>query len=380
MATALGNIRVLDFSRVLAGPFLTMILGDLGADVIKVERPDGGDETRGWGPPFDSAGRSTYFESINRNKTSIALDLTDAADCSRAAALVRTSDVLVENFRPGVMGRFGLGYEELREDKPELVYCSITGFGTDRGARLPGYDPVIQAVGGLMSITGPRDGAPHKVGVALVDVLAGLFAAVGILAALRHRDATGEGQHVEIDLLSSLLAALVNQGAAYTVAEVVPERLGNGHPSVAPFDLFSTADGDLVLAVGNDQQFASLCAVLGEPSLADDRRFATNAARVAHGADLRRIIERRLAQRPAAVWAKELVTAHVPAGVVNDIAAAFSLAEELGLDPIVSVPRDDGTVARVTRNPIRLSATPASYRLPPPDLPARAVSAERVCR
>ena len=228
--SALGGLRVLDFSRVLAGPFATMMLGDLGATVIKVERPGVGDDTRSWGPPYDAGGMATYFESVNRNKQSIALDLSAAEDLARALSLAREADVVVENFRPGVMDRLGLGYQQLRAERQALVYCSITGFGSGAGAGLPGYDLLVQALGGLMSITGESDGEPQKVGVALVDVLAGLFSTVGILAALRHRDATGEGQLVEVDLLSALLAGLVNQASAFTVAGVVPGRMGNAHP------------------------------------------------------------------------------------------------------------------------------------------------------
>src|SRR6202042_217001 len=254
--SALGDLRILDCSRVLAGPFATMMLADLGAEVTKVERPETGDETRSWGPPNDEHGNATYFQAVNRNKRSIALDLSSDAGRARAQELAADADVVVENFRPDVMDKLGLGYESLAAANPRLVYCSITGFGAGEGARLPGYDLLVQAVGGLMSITGAPGGEPQKVGVAVVDVLAGLFASVGILAALRHRDRTGEGQRVEVDLFSSLLAALVNQGSAYTVAGVVPTRMGNAHPSISPYELYETGAGELVLAVGNDRQFA----------------------------------------------------------------------------------------------------------------------------
>jgi crotonobetainyl-CoA:carnitine CoA-transferase CaiB-like acyl-CoA transferase len=275
--------------------------------------------------------------------------------------------VLVENFRPGLMEDLGLGYDQLRLGNPGLVYCSITGFGA-QAAHLPGYDLLVQALGGLMSITGPAEGHPHKAGVALVDVLAGLFAVVGILAALVHRADSGEGQRVEVDLLSSLLSAMVNQSAAYTAGGVVPGRMGNRHPSIAPYEPLSCADGDLVVAVGNDRQFASLCAVIGAPQLAGDERFASNSDRVANRDALVDELEGRLARRPAAEWAAELTDARVPAGVVNDIAQAFALAEAIGLEPIVSLAREDGTAVRLPRNPIRLSATPPTYRLAPPDL------------
>ncbi|GAA1822564.1 CoA transferase [Planosporangium flavigriseum] len=368
MPSSLDNLRVLDFSRVLAGPFATMMLADLGATVTKVERPGTGDDTRSWGPPYDEYGQATYFQSVNRNKDSLVLDLADPDDLAYAQRLAANADVVVENFRPGVMERLGLGYDELRADNPALVYCSITGFGRDAGAALPGYDLLIQALGGLMSITGEPDGEPQKVGVALVDVLAGLFSTVGILAALRHRDRTGAGQRVEVNLLSSLLAALVNQGAAYTAAGAIPSRMGNQHPSIAPYELLRTGDGDLVLAVGTDRQFASLCTVLGIPDLALDERFSSNPRRVAHRTELRATLENALATRPASAWAASLTDAGVPAGVVNDLATAFRLAADLGLAPIVDLPRPDGTTVALTRNPISLSETPPVYRSAPPRL------------
>jgi crotonobetainyl-CoA:carnitine CoA-transferase CaiB-like acyl-CoA transferase len=369
VAGALEDLRIVDFSRVLAGPLATMVLADLGAEVVKVERPGSGDDTRGWGPPWDETGMSTYFQSVNRNKQSVALDLASQTGARRARELAERADVLVENFRPGVMERLGLGWEELRAARPGLVYCSITGFGKGAGADLPGYDLLVQALGGLMSITGPADGEPQKVGVALVDVICGLYAAVGILAALRHRERTGEGQLVELDLLSCLLAALVNQGTAYTLAGEVASRMGTAHPSVAPYELLRAQDGELVIGVGTDAQFRALCGVLGCAELAEDERFATNAARVARREPLRELIEERLRTGPAAYWVAELARARVPAGQVNDIADAFALAERLGLEPIVEIPRPEGGASRLTRNPISLSATPASYRSPPPRLP-----------
>jgi crotonobetainyl-CoA:carnitine CoA-transferase CaiB-like acyl-CoA transferase len=368
MASALADLRIVDFSRVLAGPLATMVLADLGATVTKIERPGTGDETRTWGPPYDDTGMATYFQSINRNKASVVLDLREAADVLRARELVAGADVVVENFRPGVMDRLGLGFEELAGANPALIYCSITGFGSGAGAALPGYDLLVQAVGGLMSITGAEDGQPQKVGVALVDVICGLYASVGILAALRHREQTGEGQRVELDLLSCLLAALVNQGSAYTEAGEVATRMGNGHRSVAPYDLFRAADGELVIAVGTDEQFRQLADTLGCPELAREEAFSTNTARVGNRERLRVELEARLMTRPASHWVKALSAAGVPAGQVNDIAGAFALAESLGLRPIVEIPRPDGGVARLTRNPIGLSATPASYRAAPPPL------------
>jgi len=372
---ALRELRVLDFSRVLAGPLSTMLLGDLGATVLKVERPQAGDDTRAWGPPYAADGQASYFHAVNRNKRSVAADLRDPADVAALRALAREADVLVENFRPGTLDRLGLGDADLRPANPGLVFCSVTGFGAGGGAALPGYDLLVQALGGLMSITGEPGGPPQKAGVALVDVVAGLFATVGILAALRHRDRTGLGQKVEIDLLSSLLAALVNQGSAYTEAGVVGRRMGNAHPSIAPYDLYAAQDGPLVLAVGNDGQFAALARVLGAPDLAGDPRFAGNAARVAHREELREQLEARLVTRPAEAWTADLTAAGVPAGEVNDIAQAFALAERLGLAPVVQVPGEGGRTALGTRNPIGLSATPPDYRSAPPPLPARGVPA-----
>jgi crotonobetainyl-CoA:carnitine CoA-transferase CaiB-like acyl-CoA transferase len=357
---------------VLAGPFATMTLGDFGAEVTKVERPGSGDDTRSWGPPYDATGEATYYQAVNRNKTSLVLDLGDQADLAEARRLALAADVVVENFRPGVMDKLGLDYATLAAETPGLIYCSITGFGgSGPGAELPGYDLLAQALGGLMSVTGEADGEPLKVGVALVDVIAGLFATVGILTALEHRRESGEGQLVEVDLISALLAALVNQSSAFTQAGVVPRRLGNRHPSIAPYELVKTGEGELVLAIGNDRQFQELCAVLGRAELAEEERFATNPARVAHREELRGQLEEALAARPAATWAELLSARRVPAGVVNDIGAAFEFAAALGLEPIVEIPREDGQPVRLPRNPIRLSKTPPSYRQPPPPLPER---------
>jgi crotonobetainyl-CoA:carnitine CoA-transferase CaiB-like acyl-CoA transferase len=370
-AGALDGLKVLDFSRVLAGPFATMMLGDLGAEVIKVERPDGGDETRSWGPPFDARGQATYFLSVNRNKRSLVLDLRDDGDLERARELALTADVLVENFRPGLMAALNLAYEDLEEGNPGLIYCSITGFGPGQGARLPGYDLLVQALGGLMSITGEAERDPQKVGVALVDILSGLFATSGILAALRHRDQSGRGQKVEVSLLASLLGALVNQASAYTAGGVVPHRMGNAHPSISPYELYDAADGQLVIAVGNARQFRALCEAIERPELADDDRFATNTDRVANRVELREELDRALREQPADHWSEVLTAARVPAGPVNDVGAAFRLARELGLDPVVEIPNADGPATPLTSNPITLSRTPASYRSAPPALGER---------
>lgn len=361
---ALSGIVVADFGRVLAGPYMTMLLADLGAEVIKIERPDTGDDTRAWGPPF-SEGQATYFLGVNRNKRSVTLDLTDPADLATARAIVDRADVLVENFRPGTMDRLGLGYERVRASNPGLVYCSVTGFGTAEGARLPGYDLLVQAMGGLMSVTGEPGGSGTKAGVALVDVITGLHAGLGVLAALRHRERTGEGQRVEVSLLTSLLSALTNQAAAHLAAGVVPRAMGNRHPSIAPYEVFEASDRPLVLAVGNDRQFRVLCGRLGRPGLADDPRFATNTARVAHRDELLAELSAPLAGRTADEWFEELTAAGVPCGPINDLGAAFALADRLGLAP--RVPAEQAGPGQVA-HPITLGATPAAYRTAPPRL------------
>jgi crotonobetainyl-CoA:carnitine CoA-transferase CaiB-like acyl-CoA transferase len=358
----LEGLVVADFSRVLAGPFATMLLGDLGADVVKVEHPEAGDETRAWGPPWHG-GHSTYYLSVNRNKRSLALDLKTDAGREAARALAGRADVLVENFKAGTLERLGLGFEEVARDNPGLVWCSISGFGQGAGADLPGYDFLVQAMSGLMSITGPAGGEPTKVGVALVDVLTGLYAFGGILAALAERDRSGRGQRVEVSLLGSALASLVNQASSYLCTGRPPRAMGNRHPSITPYETLATADRPLVVAVGNDGQFARLCRVLGLPELAADPRFATNADRVTNRDALAGLLERALAARGAADWVAALAEAGVPCGLVNDVGEAFALAERLGLDPVVAA----GGVPQVA-DPIRLSSTPVSYRLAPPAL------------
>jgi crotonobetainyl-CoA:carnitine CoA-transferase CaiB-like acyl-CoA transferase len=360
-------VVVADFGRVLAAPYATMLLADLGADVIKVEQPGTGDDTRAWGPPH-AHGEATYYLSVNRNKRSLTLDLRDADDRRRARELVRRADVLFENFRPGTMEKYGLGPAAARELNPGLVYCSVTGFGAGAGAALPGYDLLIQAVGGLMSVTGPAPGQPVKTGVAVVDVLTGLHAAVGALAALRHRDATGEGQHVQVDLLSCLLSSLVNQSAAHTLTGQVPGILGNRHPSIAPYEVFRAQDRPFVLAVGNDRQFAALCRGLDAPGLAADPRFATNTDRVAHVEELARRIGALLERRTASEWFDLLTPLGVPCGPVNDLAQAFDLAERLGLAPRATVTGADGEPMDLVANPLGLSATPPQYTRRPPRL------------
>lgn len=360
---ALGGVTILDFSRVLAGPYATMMLADLGATVLKIERPDIGDETRAWAPPVDATGTSTYFASVNRNKRSIAADLADPTTLEHIRALVMDADVIVENFRDGAMARLGLGYEDVRKINPRIVYCSITGFGAGEGAGLPGFDLLVQAVGGLMSITGRHPDQPTKTGVAVVDVITGLHASTGILAALFSRATTGVGQRIEVNLLSSLLSALVNQASGYLGAGVVPAIIGNAHPSIAPYEVFETADRPLVIAVGTDAQFRSFATALGMPELADDERFARNRDRVLHRVVLGEILGSILATNTASHWISVMAQHDVPAGLINSLDEAFAFAARLGLDPVIDV---DGS--RQVANPIRLSATPAQYRSAPPQL------------
>jgi crotonobetainyl-CoA:carnitine CoA-transferase CaiB-like acyl-CoA transferase len=360
----LDGILVVDFTRVLAGPLATMTLADLGAEVVKVERPGTGDDTRQWGPPWTGEG-SSYFECVNRSKQSLTLDLRSESDLAVARALVAGADVLVENFLTGTMDRLGLGYEEVAALNPRLVYCSITGFGSDAGAALPGYDFLVQALGGLMSITGEAEGEPTKVGVALVDVLTGKDATIGILAALQERERSGRGQRIEVNLLSSLLGALANQASAYLTTGVAPARMGNRHPSIAPYETLRCADGMLAVACGNDGQFARICAVLDRPDLAADPRFATNPARVSHRPTLIEALEMELTREDVSVWAERLTAVGVAAGAVNDLGGALELASRLGLSPTMCV--GVGHPDQV-RHPVTWSRSPLRTPTPPPTL------------
>ncbi|MBP2370920.1 CaiB/BaiF CoA transferase family protein [Pseudonocardia parietis] len=361
----LAGVLVADFSRILAGPYATMLLADMGADVVKVEGP-AGDDTRTWTPP-ERDGESTYYLGVNRGKRSIVLDLRDDADRTAARELVRRADVVVENLRPGGMARFGLDFDGVRETNPGVVYASISGFGSGDGAHVPGYDLMVQAMSGLMSLTGDPDGPPFRAGISVFDVMAGNHATIGILAALRHRDRTGEGQHVEVNLLSSALTGLVNHSSAWVASGTVPYRMGNAHPSVFPYEPLPTADDDLIVAVGNDAQFRKLCAVLEIPGIADDPRFARNADRTANREQLRPILVERLATKRAVEWFDVLTGAGVPAGPIQTIDGGFAMAERFGLEPVVTVGEGPRAVP-TTRHPVRFSTTPAVYRLPPPEL------------
>ena len=368
MPQPLNNIRIVDLSRILAGPLASMMLADFGADVLKVESPSG-DETRSWCPPVTPDGTSTYFTALNRNKRSVVVDFNNPDDLAALMTHIRKADVVIENFRPGVLTKFGLGYEQLRTLNPTLIYCSISGFGDRHGAHLPGFDLLVQALGGLMSITGEPDGPPSKVGVALVDVLAAQNAISGILLALREREQSGEGQQVRISLLTSLLAGLTNQAGGTLATGEPPARLGNAHPSIAPYETFNTADGVLAVGVGNDRQFASLMGELRLQDLVRDARFATNALRVKHRQELKVLIEEALQSRTAAEWQGQLMSAGVPAGKVNSVLEAIEFAGSLGLEPVVAITDEsNGRTTRHIANPIGLSRTPARYTRVPPEL------------
>jgi crotonobetainyl-CoA:carnitine CoA-transferase CaiB-like acyl-CoA transferase len=362
----LAGLLVADFSRILAGPYATMLLADMGAEVVKVEGP-GGDDTRTWQPPVRE-GVSTYFLGVNRNKRSVALDLKDPGDLALARELARRADIFIENFKPGGLKRFGLDYDTVAAANPAVVYASISGFGSGpKGAGLPGYDLIVQATSGLMSVTGDAEGEPYRAGVAVFDVISGLHATIGVLAALNHRHATGTGQHVEISLLASAMSGLVNQTSAYVAGGVVPFRMGNSHPSLFPYEPLPCADGELIITAGNDLQFRKLVQVLGVPELADDPRFTRNEDRTANREELRPLLVERLATRPKMEWFRELTGNGVPCGPINTIDQGVAFAEEVGLDPVVIVGTGDEAIPSV-RHPITFSATPASYRLPPPRL------------
>ncbi|HEL7888361.1 CaiB/BaiF CoA transferase family protein [Stenotrophomonas maltophilia] len=375
----LEGIRVLDLSRILAGPWATQVLADFGADVIKVERPGVGDDTRGWGPPYlkdadgDDTAESAYYLCANRGKRSVAIDFTRPEGQALIRALAAQCQVLVENYKVGGLEKYGLDYASLRAVNPALVYCSITGYGQDGPyAQRAGYDAAIQAIGGLMSVTGEPDGAPgggpQKVGVAATDLMTGMYAATAILAALRHAERTGQGQHIDLALLDTQVAWLANQASNWLVGGVVPERQGTAHPNIVPYQVMPAADGHFMLAVGNDGQFARLCAVIGAPELAADPRYASNAARVAHRAELVPLLQRRLRTRPAARWLAALEAAVVPANPVNRIDQVFDDAQVRARGLRIDLPHAAGGTVPMVRNPLKFSATPLQYRQAAPVL------------
>lgn len=374
---ALSHLRVLDLSRVLAGPWSGQILADLGADVIKVERPGKGDDTRAWGPPFltDAEGRSTgeaaYYLSANRNKRSVTVDFTQARGQQLLRELAAQSDIVIENFKVGGLAAYGLDYPSLKAVNPKLIYCSITGFGqTGPYAQRAGYDFMIQGLGGLMSLTGQPEGdagaGPVKVGVALTDVLTGLYSTVAILAALAHRDQAGVGQHIDMALLDVQVACLANQAMNYLTTGNPPQRLGNAHPNIVPYQDFPTADGDFILTVGNDGQFRRFAEVAGQPQWADDPRFSSNTQRVAHRAELIPLIRQATVFKTTAEWVSLLEQAGVPCGPINDLAQVFKDPQVIARGLAVEIPHAlAGSVPQVA-SPLRLSETPVEYRRAPP--------------
>ena len=377
MPGPLSHIRVLDLSRVLAGPWAAQNLADLGAEVIKVEKPGAGDDTRGWGPPFlkDPQGKDTaesaYFQSVNRNKKSLTLDISKPEGQAVARELASKCQVLIENYKVGTLKRYGLDYESLKKDNPGLIYCSVTGFGQDGPyAPRPGYDFIFQGMGGLMSITGERDGqpgaGPQKVGIAITDVLTGMYASVAILTAVTHRERTGQGQYIDMALLDTIVAFNANQILSFFCSGKVPMRWGNAHPQVVPYEVFATADGHIILAVGNDSQFASFCQVAGCPELAQESRFKTMSQRIVHRAELIPLIADIMRTRTKAEWIETLEAANVPCGPINNMKEVFEDPQVKHRELRVEIPNALGGVTPVVRSPLRLSETPVEYKIAPP--------------
>ena len=375
--SSLSHLRVLDLSRVLAGPWAGQILADLGAEVIKVERPGSGDDTRHWGPPFikDADGNDSreaaYFQCANRNKQSLTIDFTQAEGQRLIRELVTQCDVLLENFKVGGLATYGLDYESLKALNPRLIYCSITGFGQDGPyAKRAGYDFMIQGLGGLMSLTGRSEdeegSGPMKVGVALTDILTGLYATVGVLAALHAREQSGQGQYIDVALLDVQVACLANQAMNYLATGNAPKRLGNAHPNIVPYQDFPSADGDFILAVGNDGQFRKFCDVAGLAGVADDPRFASNKARVANRRELIPLLRQTTVFKTTAEWISQLEAAGVPCGPINDLAQVFADPQVRARGLHIDLPNSLGSVTPQVASPLRLSATPVDYRLAPP--------------
>lgn len=374
---ALAGVRVLDLSRILAGPSATQVLADLGADVVKVEKPGEGDDTRGWGPPFvvgrDGAPlpESAFYLCANRNKRSIAIDVAQPDGRDLVFALLERADVLVENFKVGGLAKYGLAYDQLKDRFPRLVYCSITGFGqTGPYAHRAGYDFLIQGMGGIMSVTGEPDGQPMKVGVGIADLMTGMYAAVGILAALRHRERSGRGQHIDVSLLDTQIAWLANTATNFLLSGKDPPRLGNGHPNVVPYQVFDTADAPMILAVGNDGQFRKFCACAGMTGMLDDPRFATNAQRVVHRETVCAAVAAALRRRPRAHWLDALEAAGVPCGPINTMSEVFAdpHVQARGARVTMPFPAAASGAVDVVASPLRMSDTPPTYRIAPPRL------------
>jgi crotonobetainyl-CoA:carnitine CoA-transferase CaiB-like acyl-CoA transferase len=371
----LSGITVIDLTRILAGPFCTQLLGDLGANVIKIERPGSGDDTRRFGPPYlhdeagSNTGESAYFMSCNRNKRSVAIDISSSEGQVLLRRLIEKADVLIENFKVGNLARYGLGYDDLKKDCPGLVYCSVTGFGqTGPYADRPGYDPLIQAMGGVMSVTGNPDGAPQKVGVPIADLMTGMYASVAITSALRSRELTKKGQYIDVSMLDTHVASLSNQAMNYLVSGKNPERLGNGHPNIVPYQTFETADGHVILTVGNDQQFQRFCEFANAPDLPQDIRFDTNANRVVNRDALIEIMVPLLAAKPSDHWLEGMEKLKIGCGPINNIDAVFSDPQVNDRDMVIKMPHAalNGASVALVANPLRLSETAVSYRHPPP--------------
>ncbi len=373
----LQGLRVLDLSRILAGPTCTQLLGDMGAEVIKIERPGAGDDTRKWGPPFvrDEDGNNTtesaYYLCANRNKQSVGIDITQAEGQALIRQLAATSDILVENFKVGGLQKYGLDYDSLKDEFPQLIYCSITGFGQSGPyAKRPGYDFMIQAMGGIMSVTGPSEGDPYKVGLGIADVMCGIYASSAILAALHHRTATGSGQFIDLSLLDTQVSWLINNGLNYLTSRETPQRYGNAHPSIVPYDVFPSSDGFIALAIGNDAQFQRFCEVAGNPQLATNAAYTTNTARVANREELTTLIRDLTLQKTQAEWIMELEKALVPCGPVNTIEQVFDDPQIRHREMEISMthPLSGSGEVSLIGNPIRFSDTPISYRNSPPTL------------
>ncbi|OEJ66705.1 CoA-transferase [Magnetovibrio blakemorei] len=370
-------MRILDLTRILAGPFCTQMLGDLGADVVKIERPGLGDDTRHWGPNYVQSadgvqsGESAYFVSANRNKRSLSIDIAHPDGAQLVRQLALQADVLVENYKVGGLAKYGLSYEDLKDQNPGLVYCSITGFGqTGPYAQHAGYDFMIQGLGGIMSLTGEPEGQPMKTGVAIADVMCGMYAGTAILAALRHRDLTGQGQYIDMALLDTQVAWLINQGQNYLLTDTAPPRYGNAHPNIVPYQAFSAADGHVIVAVGNDRQFRRFCDVTGLVGVADDERFATNNARVAHRESLIALIAPKLAAFGVDHWLENLQVVGVPCGPVNDLAQVFDDPQVKHREMVHDLPHamDTRVTVRQIASPMKLSKTPPTYRRSAPGL------------
>ncbi len=375
MTGPLHHIRVLDLSRILAGPWAGQVLADLGAEVIKVERPDGGDDTRSWGPPFlaDEAGRATtdaaYFLATNRGKKSVTIDFTHPEGREMIYRLAERSDILLENFKVGGLAKYGLDYESIRQRNPRLIYCSISGFGQDGPYReRSGYDFLIQGMGGLMSITGDAEGEPMKVGVAITDVMTGMYACTSVLAALAHRERTGEGQYIDLSLLDVQVATLANQAMNYLVSGCVPQRLGNAHPNIVPYQVLATGDGHIIVTVGNDGQFGKLCSIAGCPELAEDGRFATNASRVAHRHELIPLLEGALKKHSNREWIALMEKGGVPCGPINNLAEVFADPQVAHRNMRIELNHQRAGKIALVGNPMKFSRTPVAYGQAPPVL------------